>query len=724
MQTKNILAWAIIIGLFFTPFIVFIVPGNMYFPFITGKGFTFRILVEVLFGLYAILAFMAPEYRPKKSWITYAVLIFTAVTLIADLLSANVLKSLWSNYERMEGFVLILHLALYYIVSIGVLQTAKKWYALFNVSLGASVLMSFYGALQLAGKLTINQGGVRLDGTFGNSSYLAIYLVIHIFLALYLLSQNYRATWSKWVYGLIVIFESYILYFTATRGSILGLIGGLFISAIFIAWKEKENKTLRKTAYGVLIGVVVLTVGFFAVRNDSFVKKSPVLSRFNISTDEIENQGRYYVWPMAIKGFLDRPIFGWGQESFNFVFNQYYNPKMYGQEQWFDRTHDIVLDWLINGGIIGLLAYASLFFVLLYYIFRKESNMTVVEKSLLLGLVCAYVFNNIFVFDNLGSYILFFSLLAFVHVMSTLRNVPVGKFYTKTFSADNLQYLIAPIILVLTVATVYFVNVLAIEENTTLISAMTPSTSGNLEDNLALFKKAFAYNSFGNSEVLEQLITESSQIAVSQTPDSIKQDFYNFTKMEIERKIADTPHDARYLLFAGNFFDSFGQYDLAISYLQRAEMESPNKQTMYFELGASYIGKKDYVEAFNQFQKGYQLETDNPDAKIIYAVGAIYTKNNTVLQSILPKIDPKIILGDNRFLQAYAGIGDYQTVIAILNSRIQSDPKNMQYQLSLASAYLQIGQKQKAIDIINQMIKEDPTFQSQGEGYIKQIQNS
>ena len=95
MNTKKILQYCLMAGLFLVPFLAFIVPNGMFFPFITGKGFSFRILTEILFGLYVILAFMAPEYRPKKSWISWSLIIFAFVMLLADLFSANVAKSLW-----------------------------------------------------------------------------------------------------------------------------------------------------------------------------------------------------------------------------------------------------------------------------------------------------------------------------------------------------------------------------------------------------------------------------------------------------------------------------------------------------------------------------------------------------------------------------------------------------------------------------------------------------
>lgn len=724
MTTKKILSYVVWGGLFLVPFIAFIVPGNMFFPFISGKGFAFRILVEILFGLYAMLTFMAPEYRPKCSWITRAVGVFALAILVADLLGANVSKSLWSNYERMEGFVLITHLVLYYIVASSFFRTAKDWYMWFNASLISSVIMSGYGALQLMGKITINQGGVRLDGTFGNSSYFAIYLVFHIFLALYMLAQTYKISWKKWMYGAVVVGEAWILYFTATRGAILGLLGGLILSSVIIAFKEKENKILRKSAIGLLVGIVVFIGLFISMRNVPFVKNSPVMSRFaSLDAKELQTQGRYFVWPMAIKGVAERPLFGWGQENFNFVFNKNYDPRMYGQEQWFDRTHNVLLDWLIAGGIVGFLAYAGMFVAMFYYIWKKRTGMSVTEKSLLTGMIAAYVFHNMFVFDNLISYILFFSVLAYVHTRGTVNKEVTGKFYTGTFSRDTLNYIVAPVVVIVMIVSIYFINVPAISENTTLIRSMIPQQTGGVEENLALFKKTFDYNSFGNSEALEQLIQVTTQIAGSQVPETLKKQFYDFAKLKIEEKIKATPNDARYVAFAAGFFNRFQQYDEAMKYGLRAVELSPKKQSMYFELGTSYLGKKDFAKAFQTFKIAYDLAPESPESKIIYAVGAIYTKNDAVLKDILPKIDLKSFVTDNRILRAYADAGDMQTVISILGERIKIDPTNKQYKLSLASAYIQVGQKQKAVDVINEMIKADPSFKTEGEGYIKQIWN-
>jgi hypothetical protein len=55
---KDIAKAVVYAGLFATPFIVLIISNSLFFPFITGKNFTFRIIVEVIFAGWIILAMM------------------------------------------------------------------------------------------------------------------------------------------------------------------------------------------------------------------------------------------------------------------------------------------------------------------------------------------------------------------------------------------------------------------------------------------------------------------------------------------------------------------------------------------------------------------------------------------------------------------------------------------------------------------------------------------
>jgi hypothetical protein len=244
-MTNNQLRYVILIGLFVVPFVPLIVTSSLFFPFITGKAFAFRLIVEIILACYVILAVREPSYRPKFSWVIGALTAFLIVMLVADISAVNPFKAFWSNFERMEGYLLLLHLGAYFVVLSSVLKNQKLWNALLATSLGASVIMCIYSFLQLGGKIAINQGGVRVDGTLGNASYLGIYMVFHIFFAA-LLFGKVQKNWQKILLGLVAIMDLVVLYFTATRGAILGFLGGAFMAFVFLLFKSEKATESEK----------------------------------------------------------------------------------------------------------------------------------------------------------------------------------------------------------------------------------------------------------------------------------------------------------------------------------------------------------------------------------------------------------------------------------------------------------------------------------------------
>ena len=364
------LLWVARIGVFFVPFVPLIIASSLFFPFITGKGFAFRIIVEVVFACYLLLALRRPEFRPKRSLILYGVLAFITAVFLADAFAVNPFKAFWSNFERMEGFVTMIHLVAYFVVAAAVLNTEKWWHRFFATSVGVSAFLSIYGILQLAGKIVINQGGVRLDGTFGNAAYFAGYMLFHIFLSLFLILRHRIPPMYKWMYGAAIALQVFTLIFTATRGAALGLVGGLSLAFLLVALFERNNRRLRMGAVGAFLALVLVVVGLYVARDVSFVKNSSALTRF--ASVSVSDAGpRLMVWGMAFQGFKENPVLGWGQEGFNYVFNKYYNPNMWSQEQWFDRTHNIFFDWLISADC-WTSPYLSLFTFLLWYIWKGE----------------------------------------------------------------------------------------------------------------------------------------------------------------------------------------------------------------------------------------------------------------------------------------------------------------------------------------------------------------
>src|SRR3989344_5227538 len=479
MVIEKTLRWIVLGGVFALPFIVFIVAQTLFFPFITGKNFTFRIIVEIITGAWLALALTNPSYRPKRSWLLGAFALFVLVVALADVFGVYPSKSFWSNYERMDGWVTLAHLLAYFIAASSILNTEKLWKAFWHVSLAVSAMVGLYGLLQVAGIVSLNPGFssvYRIDATFGNPIYLAVYMLFHIGIAAILWTRAWhtRARGLRSLsilYGSIIALDTLILFLTGTRGTMLGLIGGVVLSVLLVALTSRES---RRITISMFVGVVVLGGAFFLVREQAWVQKVSFLQRLaTISLDDSTTRARFMNWGMAWEGFKERPLLGWGQENYAIVFDKYYNPRMYGQEQWFDRVHNVVFDWLVAAGILGLLSYLSLFAFALITLWKSDAFISY-ERSILTGLLAAYFFHNLFVFDNISSYLLFATVLAYI----ASRGAKDAPTVPLPSVPANLLPVTVAVAVILVWGVAWYVNAQPLAATRVLIKALQPQQEG------------------------------------------------------------------------------------------------------------------------------------------------------------------------------------------------------------------------------------------------------
>jgi len=698
MAKNNIIKWVIMIGLWSVLLIPFYVAGSMFFPYITGKNFAFRIIVEIIFALWVYLAFIDAKYRPKFSWISVSVAIFVFIMALADIFAVNPLKAIWSNFERMDGFITLIHLLMYLMVFGSVMKSEKYWLWFFRSSVISSMAMIIF-VIQEWQKTGIS----RVSVTLGNPIYVAVYFMFNFFFVLILLykdviikSENTPRplktifnNWLTYAYSLALFICAFGIWRTSTRGVILGLLGGLIITSIIIAIFEKKNKFIKNSSITTLVIIALLIGGFFAVKNTQFVKNNVTLSRLAaISWNDVNGQGqaRQYVWPMAIKGFLERPILGWGQDGFNNIFNKYYDPRMYNQEQWFDRAHNTPLDVLVAGGALGLLAYLSIFIAALFVIIKKKNNLEITEIGLIVGLLAAYFAQNIFVFDNLTSYFFFFIILSYLYS----RDIKEDSTDQRKITEDTANYIVLPIVAVALGITLWYCNIIPIKANTNLIKAMQ-SLNQSPETSLSYFKDVFSADTFGNSEAREQIINMALSVANANNIDQqIKQDFVQLAFTEMQKQTEQTPNDARYQFFMGTFLDSMNQYQLALPYLQKAMELSPKKITMMFELSKcySYLGQKE--KALEIAKTAYDLVPEYNSAKINYAATLIFNGQESLAKQIIGTATTS----DQNIIRAY-----------LINTDV----------------FLKEGDRNSAVLEVQKAIKIAPGFKTQGDNIIKGI---
>lgn len=738
--TNNAIKYIIISGLALITLIPLYVSNSFFFPFITGKAFAFRIIVEILFALWIILILREKgttvvgtekSVAPRINAITIAVTVFTFVALLADLFGLNPLRSIWSNFERMEGWITIVHLWGYFLIISSVLTTRKNWETFFNVVLVAGMIVAYYGLRQFLGLAPTHQGD-RVDASLGNSAYMAVYMLINAFISLYMAITKFypsRIALSS-VYAVSFLIFSFVMFQTATRGSMLGWMLALIVTAGFYALFGRkstgQSNLTRGLAGGAILLMVIVGSMVYLNRDAKWIQSNKVLSRLtNISISDTKTQARGFIWPMAVKGIFETPktaILGVGQENFNYIFNSHYNPKMYAHEQWFDRAHNVFLDWLIAGGLLGLLSYLALYILSFIYIFK--SDLTIGQKSTLIGLLVGYGIHNVFVFDNQTSYVMFFTVLGFIKGLSNGRDCVLIRNADQKPTEDGIvlrDYLFLPIIVILLLTTLYFINIRPISANKSLIDGLRSCGSAKTLS-IEPFKKALGYNqSVANQETREQYISCATGVINNQSiAIPTKVEFYNLAKSEIENQIKTTPNDARIYILAGTFYNSIGDVKNATPLLEKALELSPGKQTIIYELGSNYLNVGSTTEGLALMKRAYESATENIVAKVNYAASLVSSGKEA--EALKYFGDDKELFIDPKVINAYMYAKQYTKAIAAYKALIEKDPENMEAYSPLAYAYILNGQDSMAIDILRKAGNKFPAIKSQTDAYIKQIQ--
>lgn len=717
---ETILRRIVIVGAFLTLLIPFVVTESSFFPFVVGKAVVFRTLVGVMLGAWASLAFINPAYRPRWSPVMLSAVIFLVIVGIADALGLNPLRSFWSNFERMEGFVTIFSVISYLFVVASVMRSERLWMRFLNASIVASVVSSFIAFSDVASTL---QGRlIRVDATLGNPTYLAVYLLINIFVA-GLLAYRARATKALVAtYVLAIIIQLAALYYTGTRGAFLGLFVGVGLAALVMLIRGGEYPRTRRIA-GAIIALVIITVGgFFMMRHTSFVQDNPTLARVaNISFADNTVKSRITLWTsIGWNAFLERPILGWGQDNFIVAFGKYYDPLMYGQEPWFDRAHNVFVDWFVAAGVVGVIAYLGLFGASLWVLWK--GGLTFPEKAILTGLLGAYVCNNIFVFDNLTSYMYFALFLAYVHVRASSSDDDTPK---RAESSERDVFVVLGFGIV-AVALIWFSAIRPMARSMTLIDALRIDyNSHDQVGALAFYEKALAY---GNITGLEETREQLSQTALRaldnpQIDDAGRNAVVGRALTELVDSATAEPNNTRRLYFLAHTLKSANRPDDARVVFDQALALNPTRQNFLYEVAQIYLAEGDFQKAIDTFKTAYDAQTENDTAFQYYAGALMLSGKTREAEDLLVGRFGTTTVDNDLVFRAYETAGRKDKLADILELRLRNagPEDNPGMRVSLALVYLDLGRRDDAIVQIQKAATIRPDFAEQADQMIAAI---
>lgn len=723
-------------GLYLPLILPLYVSSSMLFPYITGRNFAFRIIIELLVIAWVGLISISSEFRPKLTPLVKSVIVFLFVVTLADLLGANPYRSFWSNYERMEGLIAIIHMALFFLMLSSVFTKYSDWRRYIYISTGISVMVAAAGIFQKIGYLTSTQGGFRVDGTIGNPAYLASYLMFHIFFLLFFLWSE-RQSWIRWTIIGVVLYELFTIYLTGTRGTILAMFAVAGAMAVVFALYRGGNhgeRAIRRISVGVLAGVVLIAIGFLALKDTDFIKKNKNLTRFaSISTSERTVQSRFHIWDIAWQGVKERPILGWGQENFYLIFNKHYNPALWSSEPWFDRSHNVIFDWLVHAGFVGLISYLAILFFGARNIVMAWRRGTVgfYQAIIIGGLLLAYFLQNLFVFDNFQSYLLIFTLLALTNFLAYPPE-PAPKKEVRSSAAPAVIAVAAASVAVL--GALYVANIRPIRASQSLIQALMTANQGGAPGEVLLrMQEAVNRKSFGTGEAVEQMSSLSRMIGQrhSQAKPEETRAFLEYAAGQLSKLASGSRADAKHLLFLAAVYNSAPQ--LAPQYpkepleaLERAIAIAPQKQVLYFELGTTYLTAQRFQDAVIAMEQAVALDPSYPDAHLNLAIthlvaGDTKKAEGEVLayRALVPSPDPAVLL---RLVRGYIRNRDFITIRKLMEEIIQREPGNADYYAQYAATLAELGDFKGARRAVEKAVELNPRLRQEADAFIKELE--
>lgn len=648
-KIENFYLLAIKIVIFLIPLSALYISPSLVFPYITGKNFAFRILVEFAAVLWLGLIAVNKDYRIRNSSIVLAILAFTLIVGLADLSGVHPYKSFWSNYERMEGYITILHLALYFMIVKGILRNKKEWKILFCIFLLASALVSSFAYVLPLDESTLSfkrfaaEYGTRAFSTIGNPPFLASYLLFSIFIGFVLIINTHK-TYLKIVYLLPIIFNTVVIYLTGSRGAILAGLAGIIMSLSLIF-----RGNLKKI--GLLISicsVIAASAAFLTFHHSDLLKQDRTISRFTHVLSDPSVQSRIDVWKMALNGIKERPVLGWGQENFVGIYSV--NQIPFAEPQiWMDRGHNIIIDWLVNAGILGLFAYLAIFISAFYCIWTVYHKQIIrkMEANILVTALFVYFIQNMFIFDTINTYLIYFTLLAYIDNLDLLErplysdsgdSIDSNKIVIKYFSATLSVLIIFSFVC-------YYLNYKPIRQcQLSLRASNSISEHNSIPVFLDEISDAQSFATFGNADLREIMVAASNFILLTgivNVEGAFK--LIKATTEQVAEGIVENRHDLEYLSEAISLYYRIAQFepsfiDASEALIRECMRINAEYHWLYVTLADVYILKKDYESAFITLKKSVDLDPRNDKTQLKLSLAGIYTSREDIVNSSLENV--------------------------------------------------------------------------------------
>lgn len=736
-------------GIFLSFVSVFLVFKNLLFPYISSKQIFFNILIEILTVFWLVFIVKFPEYRPKKSLISFGLGAYLLVILISSILGVDFNLSFWGDVERMLGFFHIFHFFLFYLIIITVFRSWKDW----KILLIASVICAFFVSF----KVLLGDKA----GTIGNTAYVAGYLIFNIYFS-FLLFAKEKNQLLRWVYiaPFLIMLAAFLK--ADSSGALVGL-GSSILLLFFLLGILHKNKKLKIITLAFFVIALILVSFLFLMRNSAPFKDYSWMKPIKeISIQKNTFQTRLISWRAAFLGVPDNPFFGTGYGNFAIVFDKYFDANFYthtSSETFFDRAHNNLIDILATTGIFGLLAYLIFILAAFYYLASnfKKKKIELYEFAIVFCLLVAYLIQNLAVFDSLVTYISLMVLLAYIYWLENKDEPSMEeKKENKKFEfSTNKELLLLIILGIFSISIIYQYNFKVYKMLDGTIKSISLLSANQLKlgygffrdtmekydtplnrDSRFVFNKTFLSSLPRNQEELQKLSNEERAEIIEFILDSAKKNLELSPNDTIANlQMSQVYNTAAFLIQNDNIEKANNYLMKAFEYVDKAIELSPERLTTYYAKSEMLLNIGKTKEAIDLLELGFALNNEyyatHCNLAPIYIMTGDEERGYELMDYCIDQGGLKMINSDV-FLQKL--LGHYATssiseissenfprVIKIYQQIVKSNPKDAQNWIDLAKLFENNGQYEKAIESARKAAELDQSLSGAVEDYARSL---
>lgn len=631
-------------------FVPWIVDSSVFFPFISGKSLLIRAGVALAAVLFAVNLFLSENFRNEignkirkiyKSPLFLSVSAFIFFVILSAIFALEKYRAVFGDVERAEGLVGILFFFGFFLLSLLVFEK-NDWMIFFKLSF-IPVIVLFAKALIQSGNLATD----RPNSFVGNPAFLAGYFLFG-FLSSLIVFYNAKKQLDggkrmwQWFSAIVAIVSITGIFITQTRGTIFGLVAGVFILALYGSIKGRETIVfkkfnLQKLSAAFLALMIVFSILFLSTGSSAFWQKIPGVKRIaQLDFKNLKNDPTIQTRLISIGVSLNaispenngikRFLFGWGPENFSIAYNKNYNPKYYQYEHtWFDRAHNKLLDVVVMYGVLGFLAYLALWVSFFWTVFRKK---TFSFELVALGFFgAAYLVHLIFVFDQISTYIPYFGSMAFLVFLSVFENgaKEQNQNNKKEFRVTNnaLIYIVSFLLAVFFAVGLIWWTLYPYFQMKSYLELTQRKNVYEIEKNIdsILFPYTYAQQDIRTNflQLISNNYTGGSEEKIERLFDKAIAAFEDLAKRE--------PYNPRHFLVLGQAYDKKGKITSDPNFFAKAELFYrkafqlvPKRQDVGYALGLNLAFQSKFDESTKLLKEVLEYNPDVPESHFYFGL--------------------------------------------------------------------------------------------------------